>query len=568
MRYGFIKAAAATPEIRVADCSYNAGQTVKLMREASEKGVKLLVFPELCITGYTCSDLFLQRRLLDGALTALRTVMEASRKLSLLTVAGLPLTVEDKLYNCAAVIFQGEILGVVPKTNLPNYNEFYEKRHFVPAPAENTVCRLFGKEVPFGSKLLFCCDTLSELKVAVEICEDLWSPIPPSNYHALAGATIIANPSASNEVIGKDAYRKELVGGQSGRLVCGYIYASAGEGESTTDLVFSGHNLIAENGAILAESRLFHNSLTISELDVQRLSGERRRLSSFPAVQDEGYQRIYFSLPVEKTNLSRIIDPRPFIPSEQSALKNRCETILSIQSLGLKKRLEHSRAKTAVVGISGGLDSTLALCVTARAMDLLNRPRTDIIAITMPCFGTTQRTKSNAEILAQRLGVTLERVDIAKQVLQHFEDIGHSPDDQDVTFENAQARTRTLVHIGCKRNMEQKPIEEALLQTLKEEGIHPLSLKCIATIPLKSDEPGIIGTAANLNVPLQIIPTEEIENLDISQLGIQTSEFVASQTGVLSVSTACSYLASGKGEILKDKVKYKGITIALSKERS
>ena len=225
MRYGFIKAAAATPEIRVADCSYNAGQTVKLMREAAEKGVKLLVFPELCITGYTCSDLFLQRRLLDGALTALRTVMEASRKLSLLTVAGLPLTVEDKLYNCAAVIFQGEILGVVPKTNLPNYNEFYEKRHFVPAPAENTVCRLFGKEVPFGSKLLFCCDTLSELKVAVEICEDLWSPIPPSNYHALAGATIIANPSASNEVIGKDAYRKELVGGQSGRLVCGYIYA-------------------------------------------------------------------------------------------------------------------------------------------------------------------------------------------------------------------------------------------------------------------------------------------------------------------------------------------------------
>ena len=445
MRYGFIKAAAATPEIRVADCSYNAGQTVKLMREAAEKGVKLLVFPELCITGYTCSDLFLQRRLLDGALTALRTVMEASRKLSLLTVAGLPLTVEDKLYNCAAVIFQGEILGVVPKTNLPNYNEFYEKRHFVPAPAENTVCRLFGKEVPFGSKLLFCCDTLSELKVAVEICEDLWSPIPPSNYHALAGATIIANPSASNEVIGKDAYRKELVGGQSGRLVCGYIYASAGEGESTTDLVFSGHNLIAENGAILAESRLFHNSLTISELDVQRLSGERRRLSSFPAVQDEGYQRIYFSLPVEKTDLTRIIDPRPFIPSEQSALKNRCETILSIQSLGLKKRLEHSRAKTAVVGISGGLDSTLALCVTARAMDLLNRPRTDIIAITMPCFGTTQRTKSNAEILAQHLGVTLERVDIARQVLQHFEDIGHSPDDQDVTFENAQARTRTLV---------------------------------------------------------------------------------------------------------------------------
>ena len=445
MRHGFVKAAAATPDIRVADCSYNAQQAVKLMKKAAGAGVKILVLPELCLTGYTCSDLFLQRCLLDGAIDALQTVIKASRGLSLLTIAGLPLTVEDKLYNCAAVVFDGQVLGVIPKTNLPNYNEFYEKRHFAPAPEENTVCRLFGKEVPFGTKLLFCCDSLPELKIAVEICEDMWSPIPPSSYHALAGATVIANLSASNEVIGKDTYRKDLVRGQSGRLLCGYLFASAGEGESTTDLVFSGHNLIAENGVILAESKLFQNSMTVTELDVQRLSGERRRISSYPAQQADGYERISFSLPLEETALTRRIDPRPFIPSEQADLKNRCESILSIQSLGLKKRLEHSHAKTAVVGISGGLDSTLALCVTVRAMDLLNRPRTDIIAITMPCFGTTQRTKSNAEILAQRLGVTLERVDITKQVLQHFEDIGHSKDNQDVTFENAQARTRTLV---------------------------------------------------------------------------------------------------------------------------
>ena len=445
MRHGFVKVAAATPDIRVADCSYNAEQAVKLMKKAAGHGAKILVLPELCLTGYTCSDLFLQRCLLDGAMDALQTVTKASRGLSLLTIAGLPLTVEDKLYNCAAVVFDGQVLGVIPKTNLPNYNEFYEKRHFTPAPEENTACRLFGKEVPFGAKLLFCCGSLPELKIAVEICEDMWSPIPPSSCHALAGATVIANLSASNEVIGKDSYRKELVSGQSGRLLCGYIYASAGEGESTTDLVFSGHNLIAENGVILTESKLFQNSMTITELDVQRLSGERRRISSYPAQQADGYERIGFSLPLEETVLTRKIDPRPFIPSEQADLKNRCETILSIQSLGLKKRLEHSHAKTAVVGISGGLDSTLALCVTVRAMDLLNRPRTDIIAITMPCFGTTQRTKSNAEILAQRLGVTLERVDITKQVLQHFEDIGHSKDNQDVTFENAQARTRTLV---------------------------------------------------------------------------------------------------------------------------
>ena len=364
-----------------------------------------------------------------------------------MTAVGLPVRDkwDGKLYNCAALIQQGEILGLVPKVHLPNYGEFYEKRWFASGKDMDNLITLCGQEVCLSDRLIWACEEIPDLVIGVEICEDLWAPEPPSAALARSGATLILNLSASNETVGKANYRRNLVAGQSGRLLCGYVYADAGAGESTTDMVFTGHNLIAENGAILAESRLFHNSLTISELDVQRLSGERRRLSSFPAVQDEGYQRIYFSLPVEKTNLSRIIDPRPFIPSEQSALKNRCETILSIQSLGLKKRLEHSRAKTAVVGISGGLDSTLALCVTARAMDLLNRPRTDIIAITMPCFGTTQRTKSNAEILAQRLGVTLERVDIAKQVLQHFEDIGHSPDDQDVTFENAQARTRTLV---------------------------------------------------------------------------------------------------------------------------
>lgn len=445
MRYGFIKVAAATPDIRVADCEYNRREIACRMKTAAEEGAKLLVLPELCITGYTCGDLFLQQRLLQGAQDALKELCRESEGLDLLTLVGAPVRYAGKLYNCAVAIHRGKLLGVVPKTFLPNYNEFYEKRHFTCAPKENGVVRLCGQTVVFGTKLLFQCEQIPEFCLAAEICEDLWAPIPPSSAHASAGATVIANLSASDETVGKDSYRRQLVIGQSARLVCGYLYADAGEGESTTDMVFAGHNLIAENGQLLGQSRLFENSLLVTELDVQKLEGERRRLTTFPASGGTEYTVIPFSLTVEDTTLSRKIDPLPFIPSDSLHRESRCEDILSIQSLGLKKRLDHSRSKTAVIGISGGLDSTLALLVAARAMDKLGRPRSDIIAVTMPGLGTTRRTKSNAEVLAQRLGADLQRIDITRAVMNHFEDIGHDAQQKDVTFENAQARERTQI---------------------------------------------------------------------------------------------------------------------------
>lgn len=445
MRHGFVKVAAATPDIRVADCMYNTEQIIHLMRQSAEDKVHLLALPELCITGYTCGDLFLQRKLLDSAVDALQLVVKASENLNLITVLGVPLVCRGKLYNCAVVLYNGTILGVVPKTHIPNYSEFYEKRHFTEAPEKNTSITICGKPYPFGSKLLFCCGNCPEFRMAVEICEDLWMPLPPSVSHAVAGATVIVNPSASDEVIGKDDYRRQLVVGQSGRLVCTYLYAGCGEGESTTDLVFGGHNLIAENGILLSESKLFRNERITTEIDVQRIEGERRRMTSFPARADEGYETIYFDFPFEQTPLTRTIAPFPFIPAQAADRESRCEGILTMQSMGLKKRLMHSHAASAVVGVSGGLDSCLALLVAVRAMDKMQRPRTDIIAVTMPCFGTTKRTRSNAESLAERLGVTLKRIDITAAVLQHFKDIGHDPDNHDVVFENSQARTRTQV---------------------------------------------------------------------------------------------------------------------------
>ena len=445
MKDGFIKVAAATPEIRLADCKFNGEQIVRAIEAAQAQGAKVLVFPELCLTGYTCGDLFLQDLLLRAAEEALQSVMKQTADKDILCLVGLPLRRESRLYNCAAVFCRGELLGVVPKRNIPNYSEFYELRHFSPAGDGIEWITLAGQEVPFGQNLLFCCRELPEFVVAAEICEDLWVPQSPSIRHAAAGATILANLSASDETIGKSDYRRMLVEAQSAKLVCGYLYADAGEGESTTDLVFSGHNLIGENGAILAESALFQNGILSSEIDVQRLMSERRRMNTYPAVPAEEYLRVAFSMPRAETALTRRVEMRPFVPEDGADRKKRCESIFAMQVNGLKKRLAHIGAKTAVIGISGGLDSCLALLVTVKTMDALHRSRKDILAVTMPCFGTTKRTKTNAEILCERLGVTFRTVEISESVLLHLRDIEHPTDVYDAAYENAQARERTQV---------------------------------------------------------------------------------------------------------------------------
>ena len=443
MNYGFIKACAVSPALRVADCPYNAQETIEAMQQAAEDGCQLTVFPELGLTGYTCGDLFLQQPLLDAAEAALREILKASEALQLVALVGLPVTVDAKLYNCAAVICQGALLGLVPKSHIPNYGEFYEKRHYCAAPAGVKEISFAGQKTLFGTKLLFRCETMQAFTLAVEICEDLWAPLPPSTAHALAGATVLANLSASDETVGKAEYRRALVSQQSARLLCAYLYADAGHGESTTDMVFSGHNLIAENGALLAESRPFSQALACTELDLGRLLAERRRNTSFEPVTD-GYETVSFHLPLREIPLTRYISPTPFVPADGGARAERCELILQMQADGLAKRIEHAHAKTAVIGISGGLDSCLALLVAVHAMKKLNRPMADILAVTMPCFGTTKRTRSNAEILCQELGVQFTEISIANTVRSHFADIGQSETNFDVTFENGQARVRTL----------------------------------------------------------------------------------------------------------------------------
>ena len=442
MRDGFITVACGTPKLRLADCDYNAEQTFTLMRKAEKAGAKVLVLPELGLTGYTCGDLFYQDALLRGAEQALATVLEATRNLEVVTAVGLPLRVNNKLYNCAAIIQKGTVLGVVPKTHLPNYSEFYEKRQFAAAPEENGTVTLFGKSVPFGNKLVFRCSTMPDLALGFEICEDMWAPCSPAVDLTAAGATVVGNLSASNDIIGKDSYRRQLVTMQSAKLVCGYVYTSCGEGESSSDVVFGAHQMIAENGTLLAERR-FDGGLLVSEVDVQKLCYERRRTQMFdqaPAVWE-----VPFALTVSPTKLTRYVAPQPFVPEGKEDRDARCREILLIASLGLKQRLEHTGAKTAVVGLSGGLDSTLAVLITGLAMKMLDRPMTDIIAVTMPCFGTTDRTKNNAVILAEKLGATLKTVDISASVRSHFKDIGHDMEDHSVTFENGQARERTQV---------------------------------------------------------------------------------------------------------------------------
>ncbi len=445
MKDGFLKTAAATPSIRLADCPYNAQAILSCMEQARREDVKLLALPELCVSGYTCGDLFLQPALLDAALQALEAIRVGSCGSDLVTVVGAPLRNENKLYNCAVFIQNGAYLAVVPKTYLPSYGEFYETRWFSPAPAHNGSIFIGGQDVFFGTKLLLCCRQLPQLCIAAEICEDLWAATPPSVAHAAAGATGIVNPSCSDEVIGKADYRRQLILSQSARLCCAYLYADAGEGESTTDMVFAGHNLVCENGVLLDQTPLFQNGMAISEVDLFRLTFERQRLTSFPASSAEGYQKISFSLSPILTRLTRPVSPRPFIPDTEDGRRARCEEILTMQAAGLVQRLRHTRAKTAVIGLSGGLDSTLALLVTVRAMKKLGRPMSDILAVTMPCFGTTRRTKGNAQKLAEAYRVSFREIDITDSVNRHFADIGQDPQKQDVTYENCQARERTQV---------------------------------------------------------------------------------------------------------------------------
>ena len=443
MKDGFVRVAAGTPKVRVADCAYNTENIIALMREAEEKRVKVLVLPELCVTGYTAADLFLQDTLLAGALSGLAAIKRASEELDLLTFVGLPIADCGRLYNCAAAVKGGRILGVTTKRNIPNYSVYYELRHFEPGEETMRTVRLLGEDVPFGNRLLFECEQLP-LRVAAELCEDLWVPQSPSIEHALAGANLIVNLSASDENVGKGDYRRSLVSMQSARLICGYIYANAGQGESSQDMVYAGHNLICENGTMLAESERFTTGLLISEIDVQYLEAERRRMSSFGRRQ-EGYTRVPFSLKVEQTELTRRLSPTPFVPGDPAARDRRCEEILSIQTQGLMQRLRHIHGKCAVIGVSGGLDSTLALLVTARAFRALSLDPAGIKAVTMPCFGTTKRTRSNAEILARSLGMDFLEVPIADAVRVHFRDIGQDERVHDVTYENGQARERTQV---------------------------------------------------------------------------------------------------------------------------
>jgi len=446
MKHGFIKVGAVTPELRVADVSYNTQQIKKNMDEAREYGVKVLVFPELALTGYTCGDLFNHEVLLEATREAILSIADYSRHFDMLIFIGLPLSVAGKLYNCAAVLNRGAILGFITKTFLPNYAEFYEMRHFSPGPDVATEISFAGELIPFGPRLLFQATTMEELVISGEICEDVWAPIPPSIHASLEGAIIIANCSASSEVIGKDAYRSDLIKGQSGRLLAGYIYANAGHGESTTDLVFGGHNIIAEDGTILRESRLFQNSLITTEIDVMRLVNERRKNTTYRNTNlAMKASRIPFYIEPGITFLTRTFAKHPFVPSNPATRNERCEDILQIQTHGLMKRLSHTHTNHVVLGISGGLDSTLALLVTIRAFEKLGLNKKNIHCVTMPCFGTTDRTYDNACALAKLSGTTLQEVSIEESVLQHFKDIGHQKDVHDVTYENAQARERTQV---------------------------------------------------------------------------------------------------------------------------
>ena len=454
MKDGFVKVACATTDIKVGDTKFNSNNIIAQIKEAADNKAKLIVFPELSVTAYTCGDLFLQNSLIKSAESEILRIASQTKGCDIISVVGFPFVVNQTLYNCAAVINKGHIKGIVPKMSIPNYSEFYEARHFAKG-IQNTVDVKIGDSiVPFGSKILFGAKNMADFILAVEICEDLWTVNPPSCAHALAGATIIANLSASNELIAKDEYRSMLVSSQSARLFSAYLYADAGYGESTTDVVFAGDNIIAENGTLLKRSKRFTNECVYTELDLERLVGERRKTTTYENSMAEDYTVVEVEFNEEETEITRHIEKLPFVPADEEKRVKRSEEILTIQSMGLKKRLQHAWAKTAVVGVSGGLDSTLALLVTVRAFDSLGLDRKNIMAITMPCFGTTSRTYNNSINFANSLGVTLKEINIKDAVNQHFKDIEQEPEKYDVTYENSQARERTqiLMDIANKNN--------------------------------------------------------------------------------------------------------------------
>ncbi len=443
--YGFVKAASAIPALTVGDCKFNAGEIKKMILRAAEAGVQIVCFPELSVTGYTCGDLFRQQLLIEQAEASIIEILSDTRTSDIVFIIGTPIRSRDKLFNAAAVCSKGEVLGLVPKTFLPNYNEFYEKRRF--ASADEVIEKNIvycGNYVPFGADLLFHC---GEFIFGAEICEDLWAPVPPSSGLALAGAHIIFNLSASNELVGKHDYLKSLIQQQSARCIAGYVYASSGWGESTTDLVFSGNGIICENGSVLAQSErfLFDEQLIVTDIDIDRLKADRQNISSFVPKFVQTYRIVGVELPeIEKFKLLRSVDPHPFVPSETQC-GERCGEIFSVQIGGLAKRLSHTGIKTSVIGVSGGLDSTLALLVCAKTYDKLRLPRENIIGVTMPGYGTTERTYNNALHLMRSLGITVRKIDITAACDLHFKDIGHDPSVHDVTFENAQARERTQI---------------------------------------------------------------------------------------------------------------------------
>lgn len=445
MKHGFLKVACATPKIKVADCTYNVNEIISIAKEANEKHVKVLVFPELCITAYTCADMFFSNVLLDGAHNALKRYIEETKTFDMLSIVGLPMFYENKIYNCAAVVKSGELLGIIAKSNLPTYGEFYEGRYFVPCPDENISFLFNGKTIPFGRNILFSCQSMPLLKIGIEICEDIWVNTPPSNMLSLAGATLLANLSASNEVVAKDEYRRILVSSQSAKTVSAYIYANCGEGESTTDVVYSGHSIIAENGSIISERVPFdysENKFITADVDLEKLSLERRRRNTVTTNIDKNIVNVPFDFKIEKTEISRYIDPHPFVPECKDTLMRNIAAVRSIQAYGLKQRIEASGADKCVIGVSGGLDSTLALLSTAHTFNIMGKSKKDIIAITMPCYATSERTRNNARALAEALGVELREIDIRTALSLHLDSIGHSTDVFDKVYENAQARER------------------------------------------------------------------------------------------------------------------------------
>jgi NAD+ synthase (glutamine-hydrolysing) len=452
---GMVKVRAASVKIHVAGVEENKKAILEAVEEAEKDGVKVLVLPELCLTGYTCGDLFLSKSLQKKVETSIHQIVLWSKGHAILFAFGAPLGQGNCLYNCAVVVEDGAILGVVPKSYLPTYGEFYEKRHFTPANEETSLIEIDGISARFGKRLLFVDETYLPLKVAVEICEDLWVPNTPSTAAALAGATVILNLSASNEVVGKKEYRENLVSAASSRLCAGYLYADAGDGESSTDLVFSSHNLVAENGKILAESPLFKMEDATSEIDLERLLAERRKMNTFGNANESSFQKVPFSLPLPRIEkLSRHFSRNPFIPESKEVDLNRVSLILLMQAKGLAQRLEAIHCSHALVGISGGLDSTLALLVAVEAFKLLQLDLKGIYAITMPAFGTSERTHKNAADLSNGLGVSFEEINIKDTLLAHFKDIQHSPDNHNLTYENAQARERTqvLMDLCSERN--------------------------------------------------------------------------------------------------------------------